>query len=632
MRKKARKKNHCLIWSEKEKEAWKLPEKITVSQWADKHRVLGAMTGPEPGPWRTSRTPYLAGIMDAFCDPMVEEITIMAGTQLGKTECMYNMLGYAIDQDPGPALLVMPREADAKKISYNRVKPMLELSDVLRKHLPDLDDDISKLEHRLDNMIITFAGSNSPAALAQRAVRYVFFDETDKYPPFSGREADPIKLAIERTKTYWNRKIVKVSSPTTRQGYIFREYERSSRRRFYVPCPHCGRYQVLVWGQIKIPEEERDPEKIISNRLAEYICRYCQMKIEDKQKPKIMTRGVWAPEDAEISAKGKIKSKVAAARHVGFWLSSLYSPWLTWSDIAAEFFRSQGRPAALMNFANSWLAEVFEERTEETKPEILAAKAGRYVEGVVPAGCLVLTAGVDVQKNYFILGIRGWGYGEESWSIRACRVESWDEVESILFMTQYPQEKGDKTFPVLMTCIDSGYRTDEVYDVCRRWKDRARPVKGHDHLAGVPYKINHLDRHPRTGKIIPNGLILWHIDTSHYKDKINRMVHAEPGDPAQWHLFKNPSDAYLKQFCAEHKIIIRNRKTGVAREEWVKVTQGRPNHYLDVEVYAAAAADTIQVYAMRKDHEMAVHHPRPDRDSDRREGSWIRRSGGKWLR
>ena len=107
-------KQHKTIWSERQKEVWDPPREIEVSQWADDFRVLHPMTSAEPGRWRTIRTPYLKGIMDAFNDPLVEEITVMASTQIGKTEGMYNMLAYAIDQDPGPALLVMPREADAR--------------------------------------------------------------------------------------------------------------------------------------------------------------------------------------------------------------------------------------------------------------------------------------------------------------------------------------------------------------------------------------------------------------------------------------------------------------------------------------------------------------------------------------
>jgi len=174
------KKQDRKIWTPEEKESWKRPEKITVSQWADKFRYLNAVTSAEPGRWKTSRTPYLKGIMDAFTDPFVEEITVMAASQVGKTEAMFNMLGFIIDQDPGPTLIVLPRENDAKSVSCNRVMPMIEGSYVLREHLPRLSDDITRLEYHLDRMILYFAGSNSPADLASRPIRYLFLDEIDK--------------------------------------------------------------------------------------------------------------------------------------------------------------------------------------------------------------------------------------------------------------------------------------------------------------------------------------------------------------------------------------------------------------------------------------------------------------------
>ena len=123
------------IWTPAERQAWKRPERITVSQWADSYRYLNSVTSAEPGRWKTARTPYLQGIMDAFTDPYVEEITVMSASQVGKTEGMFNMLGYIIDQDPGPTLVVLPRENDAKGVSYNRVLPMIQGSPVLREHI-----------------------------------------------------------------------------------------------------------------------------------------------------------------------------------------------------------------------------------------------------------------------------------------------------------------------------------------------------------------------------------------------------------------------------------------------------------------------------------------------------------------
>lgn len=612
-----------------EAQAWKRPEKITVSQWADQYRFLNPITSAEPGRWKTSRTPYLRGIMDAFTDPFVEEITVMAASQVGKTEGMYNMLGYLIDQDPGPTLMVMPRESDAKSVSYNRVLPMLEDSHALRKHLPAITDDITKLEYHLDRMILYFAGSNSPADLASRPIRFLFLDEVDKYPRFSGREADPIKLAAERQKTFWNKKTVKVSTPTTRDGYIFREYEKSDRRRYYAPCPHCGKYQVFVFGQIKWPKKERSSERIKNERLAWYECCHCSKRIEDYQKNKILLQGKWVPDGAEIDESGVISGDVIKSKHQGFWINSLYSPWLTWSDIASEFMKSKDYIELLMNFVNSWLAEVWEEKIEETTVDKIKSLSCDYDEGVVPEGVLVLTAGVDVQKDHFYYAIRGWGYYEESWLIRAGRVEYWEDIIEALFKTEYKKLTSEETFPVYITCVDSGYRTDEVYRFCRYWQDKTKAVKGQEDISGGRfYRATKIDINSRTGSVIHNGLVLWNINITQYKDKISRLVASR--DPMKWHIFKNPSEEYLLQFTAEHKVLVRNRNTGSAKEVWQKKKEAVANHYLDAEVYAIAGADIIRALNIRKDDSVKIHQ-QILRDQGNSRDAWIKKREGSWL-
>jgi len=566
--------------------------------------------------------------MDAFTDPFVEEITVMAASQVGKTEAMFNMLGFIIDQDPGPTLVVLPRESDAKSVSCNRVLPMIQSSYVLRQHLPRLSDDITRLEYHLERMILYFAGSNSPADLASRPIRYLFLDEIDKYPKFSGREADPIKLASERQKTFWNKKTVKVSTPTTRDGYIFREYEKSDRSRFYVPCPHCGKYQVLVFNQIKWPKSEKSTERIKNERLAWYECYHCNKHIKDYHKNKILLRGKWVPEDAELDDDGSVSGNIIRSKHRGFWINSLYSPWLTWSDIASEFLKSKDYIELLMNFVNSWLAEVWEEKIEETTVDKIRVLSREYDQGIVPDDVIVLTAGVDVQKDHFYYVIRGWGYYEESWLIRADRVEYWEDIADVLFKTEYKRLLSNETLPVYMSCIDSGYRTDEVYRFCRQWSDRTKAIKGQEELAGGRfYRASKIDINSRTGSVIKSGLVLWNLNVSQYKDKINRLIATR--DPHKWHIFRNPTDEYLNQFTSEHKVLVRNRNTGRAKEVWQKKKTAMANHYLDAEVYAVAAADIIRALNIRKDESVRVHQQIVSQDTSR--GNWIKKREGSWL-
>lgn len=614
----------------RERDALRPPERITVSEWADRHRTLSPITSSRPGRWETSFTPYLREIMDSISDPEVERVTLLSGTQIGKTEALLNAIGYVIDQDPGPALLVMPREEDATSTAARRIQPMIEESERLRRHMTGQVSDWKQKEMAFNRMVLYLAGANSPADLASRPIRYLFLDEVDKYPMFSGREADPVSLAIERTRTFWDRKILMASTPTTRLGYIWREWEKSDRRRFHVPCPFCGKFQVLEFNEDRVrwPEGERDPVRIRRERLAWYVCAGCGREIPDdpEHKRRMLLGGVWVPEDGEVLPSGEVEAP-AGNDHRGYHLNALYSPWLSWSEVAAKFLESKDDVARLLNFVNSWLGHIWEERAEVTEPEKVAALASEYERGTVPDGGKVLVAGVDVQRAMLYYVVRAFGLGEESWLIDCGRVERWEHLQAILFQTAW-HRAGREPVRLRLACIDSGYRTDEVYEFCRRVRGIARPVKGQRQLAGIPIRAVRIDRNLR-GEVFTGSMQLWHVDTTHFKDKLVRLMGLGEDGRSAWHLHRDPPQEYVRQVAAEHKVLIRNRRTGVASEEWVPRPGGGPNHWLDAEVYALAAAEMLAVYAMREAEEPApARAPEPDR----REGGWLpSRSRESWL-
>jgi len=618
-----------IIWTENVSKAWDLPERLTVSEWADRCRVLG-QENAEPGRWNTDRTPYLRGIMDAFNDPNVEDITIMKSTQLGGTEAMLNMLGYIVDQDPGPTLYVMPREPDAKSFSAKRILPMLQLSDALSQHLTKNTDDLSRLELTLSRMTIYLAGANSPAALSSRPIKNLLFDETDKYPTFSGKEADPIELATERTKTFWNRKICKASTPTTESGYINREYQLSDRRQYFVPCPHCGKMQALVWHQVKFPKDVRDPEEILARRLAYYECIKCHGVITDQMKHKMLLNGRWIPEQFQHQADDMTKTFPFKNR-AGFWINAIYSPWVTFSEMVAKWLKAQGRRELLMNFTNSWLAEPWREHFGINKPDQLRKLAMEYEAGTVPEKAICLTAGVDVQQDHLVATIRAWGYFQESWQILSVRVEHWQDLARLLFINKYPSVNPQvEPFAVALTCLDTGHRTSEAYEFVREWFGLVKAIKGHDTLRGIPYKTNNIDKFP-DGRVMPGGLQLYHLDTAYFKDKIYRMVHNTSGGLAGgWHLHKDPSEDYLNQFCGEAKVTVEDKKTKRVHEEWRKVSSSAKNNFFDTEVYATAAAEILRVFDLRPEQ---MNTPRQqERGREKAEDSWINVDTSNWMK
>ena len=181
--------------------AWIMPalerlrprERLTVSQWAEKNRVL-PNGNAIPGPWGNHVTPYLVEIMDAFDDDALERIIFVKPTQVGGTSAMENMLGSLIDQAPGPTMVVYPSDELAERTVDAKLEPMILSCRALAEQYRVYAS--KKLQLKFGGMTVYLTGANSPADLSSTNVRYLFLDEVDKYPGASKKEADPVSLAI----------------------------------------------------------------------------------------------------------------------------------------------------------------------------------------------------------------------------------------------------------------------------------------------------------------------------------------------------------------------------------------------------------------------------------------------------
>lgn len=563
-------------WFPEELEAFKPPERYTVSEWADNFRVLTSVSA-EPGRWRTNRTPYLKEPMDRFTDPLIEKIVLCFGAQLGKTETELNMIGYALDQTASPTMMVYPTDTIAKFASDKRVQPMIKSV----KSISDKFDEGSKLlELDFNNgNYMVLVGANSPSSLSSRSIKYLFFDEIDKYPAFAGKEADPIKLATERTKTFVDKKIVMVSTPTVESGNIWQAFmSANERRQYYVPCPHCGVSQVLKFKQIKWPEEHNDNVDMIRD-TAYYECEHCGGRIYDKHKMEMLRSGEWR-------AVNKSQSKV---RSVSYHLSSIYSPWVTFGDVAYEFKNSKGTPATLMNFINSWLAEPW--KSSKTKStQNMEFTQSNYPCGVVPDKAVLLIASVDVQLDHFWWEVRAYAPGVKSYLIDYGQASTWEDLEEIIINREYPSEYGEPR-QVMKAGIDSGFRTDEVYQFCSRFPEVCIPVKGssnHSTMA-APYTMTSLE------KGVVGGLKLYVLNTDYWKDFIFARMIRPADEDGTIHLYKECPQEYSDHLRSEEKQEIRNVKTGAVTVQWKPLTSHPVNHLLDTCTYNAAVADIAGV-------------------------------------
>ena len=545
--------------------------RITLSEWADQHRVLSRVASAEPGRWITDRAPYQRGIMDAISDPTVERVVFMKSAQVGATELIGNTVGYYIHQDPAPILVVEPTLEMARAWSTDRLSPMLRESPALQGKVTE-----SNRRHSGDTLLhkafpgghLTIVGANSASGLASRPIRVVLLDEVDRYPASAGREGDPVTLATKRTATFHNRKIVLASTPTIKgASRIEDEWLRSDQRRFFVACPHCQHRQVLVWGNLKW--EDGDPE------TAAYACAGCGVLIPEDQKGPLLASGAWV-------------ATVPGARIAGFHINALYSPWARWAELAREWLQAQGSPLQLQGFVNLALGEVWEDTGGTLTPDAFAAREEVY-GAEVPDGVLCLTMGVDVQDDRLEYLVVGWGAGEESWRIAygtlsgdpTLRAHSsgspWGMLDA-LWRKDWATSTG--TMRITAVGVDSGHHTQAVYDYCReRYGGRVYAVKG----SSMPGKPLAPRKPSRVGK---PPLPLFMIGTDAGKDQIAARLKQRLPGPGYMHTPKGITPEYYLQVTAERPV--RKLNAGRWSRKWEAIP-GRRNEALDMEVYALAA-------------------------------------------
>lgn len=566
---------------------------LTVSEWADRYRMLSSKASAEPGPWRTSRTPYLREPMDCLSsNSTVQRVVMMFAAQTGKTEAGSNWLGYCIHHAPGPLLAVQPTVEMAKRLSKQRLESMITDTPVLAERIApsrSRDSGNTMFSKEFPGGMLLLTGSNSATGLRSTPCRYVFLDEVDAFPLDVDGEGDPVSLAEKRATTFARRKILLTSTPTIKDfSRIEAEYNRSDQRRFYVPCPSCGAMQWLKWSQLKW--EKDDPAS------AMYECEACQERFGELHKPAMLRQGEWratAPSDG---------------RTAGFQLSGLYSPlgWLSWGDMVDEFLRSKADAPMLKSFVNTRLAETFaEDYASKVSATGLMERCEHYKPGVVPDGGLAVTVGVDVQDNRLAISVWAWGRDEEGWLLDhqeiygdPSRPDLWKQLDALV-LREWPHEQGHGIRPHVVAIDSGGHYTAEVYQYAR---ERARQgviaIKGASQRGKPPIgKGSKVDLNAK-GQTLKRGAIVHPVGSDTIKTTLfGRIRHSEPG-PGYLHFHMEATVEYFEQLTAE-KQVLRYNRSGFATREWVKKPSAR-NEALDCLVYAYAALNHLYTRYDRK--------------------------------
>lgn len=574
----------------------KLPPRLTLSQWADRYRYLSEPAA-ERGWWRTDRAPYLREIMDTVSGREHQDVTIVKSSQTGGTEVLNNAVGFYIDQEPSPLLVIQPNvKPMAEEWSKNRLAPMLRDTPRLRGKVRDARSRNSGntiLQKAFPGGSLAVIGANSPAGLASRPIRIVLADEIDRWPASAGTEGDPLALAEARTITYRHRrKIVKVSTPGNEgESRIEREWAASDQRHYYVPCPHCGEFQPLEWrdsggrpgivagsGDFRLvwDKEGEGDSRVHHTDTAVYVCR-SGCVIEEIHKPWMLSRGTWVKHNPKSS-------------RAGFFISGLLSPWVRWSEVAAKWVRAKSDDEQRKTFFNTILGLLYRLEGEEADPAQLSSRRESYA-AEVPAGVGVLTAAVDVQGDRLEVEVRGWGAEEETWQILLERIygdpdeaDVWERLEAI--RVREWQHEGGARLRIRAMMIDASYSTDAVYRYVR-----SRQKAGVYALQGADNAKELIKRAERPNK---EGVKLFTINPSKFKDVLfARLRRVIPG-PGYLHFgpeeLTHADDAYFQQFAAEKRVVEWVRNRPVVR---YKNPGKKRNEAIDLYVYNLVAVRSM---------------------------------------
>lgn len=564
------------------------PDDLTVTEWAEKNRRLSAESAAEPGPWRTERTPYLREPMNAWTDPKVRHIVMVAASQVGKSEFLNNCIGYVIDQDPGSILFVHPTTIDAKEYSKLRIAPMIRDCPTLRAKVAEVksrDSGNTILQKTYPGGILTMCGSTEAHALASKPIRYVLGDERDRWATSAGNEGDPWGLAMARQTTFYNAKSGEVSTPTVKNASaIEASFSTGTMERWKSCCPHCGKYHEINWTDIRFDYDENliAGHKTYKVRNIYYVCPSCACVSTELQMKRAPAR--WEAANPDAYEQGTRS----------FWLNAFVSQWATWESIILKYLNAIGNTKKMQVVYNTCFGLLWEDRGDLQDEDSLMARREEY-PAELPEGTLVLTAGVDTQDDRMEYEIVGHGNFGETWGIEKGVIMgrpdddvTWDKLDEMVFDRVLHFENGIG-LKISMSFVDEGgHFTQDVRMHCRQ-----RIGKHVFCIKGIPGPDRPYTAPPKQMKIVVNQVIVgycWQYQIGVDSGKqiiMDNLAVQTPGQKyCHFPLRDDYGSAYFAGLLSERLVYKTNK-----RQPWVweKIPGHERNEALDCRNYAMAA-------------------------------------------
>ena len=547
------------------KSIWSKDEKLPAWEWCERNIEITGTT-PYRGPYRTSYTPYVKGVLDALEDWKTKTIVLAWGSQTAKTTTLMTWLFWRLAKHPSPALWVMPTEGLARSFSETRLQPMFKSCKGMAEQMPDNPDKFKILEMHFKTCVFNIIGSNSPAGVASRPVEVVICDELDKFASATAKEASAFSLALERTKAFPRKKHVLTSTPTLQNGDIWQQYLAGTQEKYHVPCPHCGFKQELLFTQIKWDEKAKKMDgkwdyKLV-NSSTRYECISCKGVIHDGHKTKMLRAGEWVATNLEN----------AEPHRRSFHLNSLYAPAVTFADVATKFLTEKHFLQGLQNFVNGWLSLPWEDQFSEEDSTIV--NESNYVKKSVWDKEAIKLCAIDRQIDELWYVVRAYSSDGASRLIDEGRVRTIEDMAEKL--------KG-LNVDFRFVCMDCGYETQDTHRVCARYGWTSMKGEGREYYliedSGRRIKAVH-----SSFQLTDAGAKMILFSSPSCQDL---LAWFRRGSGQPWEIPSDTSYEYKEHMMSHKKVHRINKRTGKDSYEWIRVAR-RPDHLLDCETMLIA--------------------------------------------
>ncbi len=608
--------------------AWRSHDAAPITEWSQERFYLNRQVEASGGPYNLRDYPYLIEILEAYADPATEKISIMASTQVGKTLFVQVGLAYTAEADPAPALICLPNQSAATEFRDRFYSNCMESPGLRCRVPPERQWNMRHIDLRSCRVYLAWSGSRQ--RLRGRPCRTVILSEVDVYQRTMA--GDPLRVAEERTKKFYRRKIVQESSPVGEDSPIANEYDAGDRRKWYAKCPECGRYQELRFfpytrgelegrgGLVGYRGEDGELATIEDAREnARYVCiNGCE--IYDDQKLQFVATGRWVRDGEDVDRDGLLVGiPKRSTRHASFHLWSIHSNTVTFADIVEAYIRHHDG-GQIADFWQNWLGlRYVTSRRVPAWKRVGKALASEYDRQEVPAAAWFLTCGCDVQEDGVYYSIRAWGHEAESWLIDWGFLQRYrdkesgdslasdlDQIQEVLLSRRWPVQGGQQNplgrteIGLRLLVADANYRQTDVY----QWQKavntkRVRLIVGDTRTVKTAERFRRakIERTTEEGRKTRRGMVVWRVNVNPYKEDIMTRIITGCSDSTHgtFHLprsIRRVGTTYLRQLVNERKKPKIDRY-GRTTLEWCVISNSIGNHFWDTEIYTRAAADMV---------------------------------------